>query len=188
MADQSNSNQTTMYLLVGVIVLLVAIVGYMFYVRSQPVAPADSTAATAGATTGGTTGATTGGTTGQQAATVDPNAPVDTKTATKVTGGDPKSFVTSYYDAVIKKNWPTAYAMLPYSVKSQQDQTSWGQTTAGYGIESFKLVSSDVKGDTATVVVSMNTAAYGTFSNQWTFKNVGGQWYVVTKKTAMGGQ
>jgi len=189
MADQtSNSNQTTMYILVGVIVLLVAVVGYMFYVRSQPTTPADTAAATAGATTGATTGGTTGATTGQQAATVDPNAPVDTKTATKVSGTDPKAFVTKYYDSVLKKDWATAYQMLPYSVKSQQDQNAWGQTTAGYGISNFKVTSSQVNGDKATVVVSMDTASYGTFSNQWTFQKVGGQWYVVNKKTAMGGQ
>jgi len=178
MTDQSKTNQTTMYILVGVVVLLVAVVGYMFISRSQP-------AATTQAPVAGGAGAAAPG---QQAAAVDPNAPIDTKTATKVTGGDPKAFVSSYYAAVTKKDWAAAYKLLPYSVKSQQDQKSWGDTQAGYGIKSFKVTSSDTKGDTATVVVSMDTAAYGAFSNNWTFKKVGGQWYVLNKKTAMGGQ
>ena len=182
MADQSKSNQTTMYVLVGVVVLLVAVVGYMFISRSQP---ATTTQPSVGAGAG--TGAGAGGA-GQQAAPVDPNAPLDTKTATKVTGGDPKAFVSSYYAAVTKKVWAAAYKLLPYSVKSQQNEKSWGDTQAGYGIKSFKVTSSDTKGDAATVVVSMDTSAYGAFSNNWTFKKVGGQWYVLNKKTAMGGQ
>jgi hypothetical protein len=179
MADQSSSNQTTMYILVGVVVLLVAVVGYMFYARNQPAATTNPAITTGASTTGGST-------TGQQAATVDPSAPVDTKTATKVTGGDPKAFVSNYYAAVTKKDWATAYKLLPYSVKSQQDEASWGQTQAGYGIKGFTVKSSDIKGDTATVVVSMDTASYGTFSNTWTFKKVGDSWYVLNKKTAMG--
>jgi len=179
--QQSNSNQTTMYILVGVVVLLVAVVGYMFYARSQSATPAVTQPAAAGAAGSSTTGMGT-----QQAATVDPNAPLDTKTATKVTGADPKAFVTQYYTAVTKKDWPTAYKMLPYSVKSQQDEATWGGTQAGYGIKSFKVTKSDTQGDSATVVVSMDTASYGSFSNSWTFKKVGGDWYVVSKKTMMG--
>ena len=177
MADQTNnSNQTTMYILVGVVVLLVAVVGYMFYARNQPSA-AVAPSTTASSTTGMPT---------QQAAAVDPNAPVDTKTATKVVGVDPKTFVTNYYTAVTKQDWATAYKLLPYSVKSQQDQASWGQTQAGYGIKGFKVLSSQTQGDTATVAVSMQTAAYGTFTNTWTFKKVGDSWYVLSKKTSMG--
>jgi hypothetical protein len=181
MADQSNSNsQTTMYILVGVVVLLVAVVGYMFYTRSQPAATTQQQTPTS--TTAVSTSA------GQQAAAVDPNAPVDTKTATKVTAADAKAHVQAYYDAVTKKDWATAYKLLPYSVKSGQDQASWGQTQAGYGIKGFTIKSSDIKGDTATVVVAMDTSAYGSFTNSWTFKKVGDTWYVLTKKTAMGGQ
>jgi hypothetical protein len=180
--QQSNNNQTMMYVLVGVVVLLVAVVGYMFYARSQPASLNAATTTTAATTTGAQAPAGMG----QQAATVDPNAPVDTKTATKVTGADPKAFVSQYYTAVTKKDWATAYKMLPYSVKSQQDEATWGSTQNGYGIKSFKVTKSEVQGDSATVVVSMDTASYGAFSNQWTFKKVGDAWYVVSKKTMMG--
>ena len=50
------------------------------------------------------------------------------------------------------------------------------------------MVTSTEQGNKATVTVSMTTASYGDFSNQWTFEKVGGQWYVAGKKTMMGGQ
>jgi hypothetical protein len=110
--------------------------------------------------------------------------------AVAASGGtsDPKALVTQYYTAVVNKDWATAYKLLPDSVKSQQDEATWGETQAGYGIKSFKITSSKSDGTSAEVVVSIDTANYGTFSNAWTLSRDDGGWHAVTKKTMMGGQ
>jgi hypothetical protein len=174
--------QTMMYVLIGVVVVLIAVVGFMIWQRSQPAVP--GTAAGATSPTGAQTGAQApaGMGSGTPAAT-----PVDPKTSTKVTSS-PKAHVQSYYDAAVKGDWKTSYGLLPASNRAQATQDSFATTQKGYGIKSYKITNVSEQGNKATVTVSMATGSYGDFSNQWTFEKIGGTWYVAGKKTMMGGQ
>jgi hypothetical protein len=173
--------QTLMYVLIGVVVVLIAVVGFTIWQRSQPVVPG----ASAGATAQAPVQATPQAPQGMGAAPTAPT-PVDPKASTKVTGS-PKAHVTAYYDAAVKGDWKTSYDLLPASNRAQATEESFAQTQQGYGIKSYKVTGATEQGNKATVTVSMSTASYGDFSNQWTFEKVGGQWFVAGKKTMMGG-
>jgi hypothetical protein len=173
--------QTMMYLLIGVVVVLIAVVGFMIWQRSQPAAT-DTAASTQAPATTAQPQAPAGTGSGTAAA-----APVDPKSSTKVSGA-PKTHVQVYYDAAVKGDWKTAYALLPAANRAQATVDSFAQTQKGYGIKSYKIINATEQGNKATVTVSMSTGSYGDFSNQWTFEKIGGQWYVAGKKTMMGGQ
>ncbi len=191
MAEQKSSGidqQTLMYVLIGVVVVLVAVVGFMVYQRSQPsgVLPAGGVGSAAqingvNAATGQSSQATT-----PAGMVAPPSVPVDPKTSTKV-DGTPKAHVEKYYAAAVKGDWKTAYTLLPAANKGQSTEEQFAQTQQGYGINSFKVTGATESGDQATVTVSMNTQSFGAFSNQWTFQKVNGEWYVAGKKTMMGG-
>lgn len=190
--------QTLMYVLIGVVVALIAVVGFMLWQRSQPVAVSPAGGISAAQLGSGQTAPTTGqsamgGSAGSAPGGVNMGtgttaAPVDPKTATKATGNNPKDHVQQYYADVVKANWKGAYDLLPAANRSQSTVDQFGQTQAGYGIKSFKVTASTEQGNKAAVTVNMETTSYGTFSNQWTFQKIGGQWYVEGKKTMMGGQ
>jgi hypothetical protein len=181
--NSGTNQQTMMYVLIGVVVVLIAVVGFMIWQRSQPAATDTGAAATA---TQQQQAAQSGAQppSGMGAATA---TPVDPKASTKVQGS-PQAHVKAYYDAVVKSDWKTGFALLPQANKAQSPESQWAQTQQGYGIKSYKIVNVQEQGTKATVTVSMSTASYGDFSNQWTFEKVGGQWYVAGKKTMMGGQ
>jgi hypothetical protein len=176
--------QTMMYVLIGVVVVLIAVVGFMIWQRSQPAATDTAVgAATQAPATSGAAG--TQAPAGMGAATA--STPVDPKSSTKVSGA-PKAHVQAYYDAAVKGDWKTSYGLLPAANRAQATEESFATTQKGYGIKSYKITNASEQGNKATVTVSMTTASYGDFSNQWTFEKVGGQWYVAGKKTMMGGQ
>jgi hypothetical protein len=189
MAEQKSGGldqQTLMYILIGVVVVLVAVVGFMFYQNSQPktdlAATTQGTAAQPSATTSGAAQAPAG-----MPQTAPAAAPVDPKTSTKVTT-TPKDWVNTYYSAAVKGDWATAYKMLPAANRAQADESSFAQTQQGYGIKGFKMGAVTEQGNKSTVTATLETASFGNFSNQWTFEKVGGTWYVAGKKTMMGGQ
>jgi cytoskeletal protein RodZ len=193
MAEQKSGGldqQTMMYILIGVVVVLIAVVGFMFYQNSQPKAgiPAGGGVAQqapqqAPATTGqGAAQAPAG--MGQAPAAA---APVDPKASTKVTT-TPKQWVNDYYAAAVKGDWTTAYKMLPAANRAQATEQQFGETQKGYGIKGFKVTDSTEQGNKATVTATLETASYGNFSNQWSFEKVGDAWYVAGKKTMMGGK
>jgi hypothetical protein len=202
MAEQKSGGldqQTMMYILIGVVVVLIAVVGFMFYQNSQPkgdatvvglqqgAAPTQPGAPANGAPAGMGQGTATapGGAAAPGAATAA--TPVDPKTSTKVLT-TPKDWVTAYYAAAVKSDWATAYKMLPAALRTQSTEQQFGDTQKGYGIKGFKVTDSQVQGNKATVTATLETASYGNFSNQWSFEKVGDAWYVAGKKTMMGGQ
>lgn len=207
MAEQKSGGldqQTLMYILIGVVVVLIAVVGFMIYNNSQsktgipagtsavqqqgaaqPGAAQPGAAAQQGTAQQGTAQAPAGmgsGSTGGSAA-----APVDPKTSTAVTTS-PKQWVADYYGAAVKGDWATAYKMLPAANRAQSDEKSFAETQQGYGIKSAKVTAAEEQGNKATVTATLETASFGKFQNTWTFEKVNGTWYVAGKKTAMGGQ
>jgi len=174
--------QTMMYVLIGVVVVLIAVVGFMIWQRSQPAATDNQVGAATQAPTQPGAQPPAGMGAPSAAAT-----PVDPKTSTKVSGA-PKAHVQAYYDAAVKGDWKTSYGLLPASNRAQATEDSFAKTQQGYGIKTYKITNATEQGNKATVTVSMSTGSYGDFSNQWTFEKVGGQWYVAGKKTMMGGQ
>ena len=196
MAEQKSGGldqQTMMYILIGVVVVLIAVVGFMFYQNSQPkTASIQQGAATQGAVPPQGTAAQPGSSAQApagmgQAPAATAAAPVDPKASTKVTT-TPKDWVTAYYAAAVKSDWATAYKMLPAALRTQSTEQQFGETQKGYGIKGFKVTDSQVQGNKATVTATLETASYGNFSNQWSFEKVGSDWYVAGKKTMMGGQ
>jgi hypothetical protein len=200
MAEQKSGGmdqQTMMYILIGVVVVLIAVVGFMFYQNAQPKGDATVVGLQPGATATQPGAAPSGAPAGMgQGTATAPGAapgaapaatPVDPKTSTKVTT-TPKDWVSAYYTAAVKSDWATAYKMLPAALRSQSTEQQFGDTQKGYGIKGFKIGTVDEQGNKATVTATLETASYGNFSNQWSFEKVGGQWYVAGKKTMMGGQ
>ena len=184
MPEQRMDQQTVMYVLIGVLVVLVGIFGYMVYARSQPSA--------------GIPAASPGGVAQNSATAADPNAAAapaqtpaassavaDPRTSTKMVGADPKAHVTSYYNAVVKGDWKTAYALLPSTTRASLGTLEqYGQAQQGYGIKSYKVTGVQADGDKTVVTVSLQASSMA-FSNSWTFSKVGGAWYAVDKKTAL---
>ena len=204
MAEQKSGGldqQTLMYILIGVVVVLIAVVGFMVYQNSQPktgipagggltqqgAAATQQGAAQAPAATGQSGAAGSAQAPAGMGSAATAAAPVDPKTSTKVTT-TPKDWVDAYYAAAVKSDWATAYKMLPAAQRAQSDEKSYGETQAGYGIKGYKIGAVSEQGDKATVTATLETASFGNFSNQWSFEKVGGQWYVAGKKTMMGGQ
>ncbi len=184
MAEQNKSGvsqQTLMYVLIGVVVVLIAVAGFLAYQRSQPssVVPATGAGSAAQGAAGVPAAQTPSGMTPVQP------TPVDPKTSTKV-AGTPQAHVDKYYAAAVKGDWKTSYDLLPAPNRGQSTEAAFATTQQGYGIQSYKIVNVSEQGDKATVTVSMHTASFGDFSNQWSFQKVNGQWYVAGKKTMMG--
>ena len=186
MSEQRMDQQTVMYVLIGVVVVLVVIFGYMVYAHGQQQAgiPAQGNSGIA-----------------QNAPATDPNAAAtapqaqtapgastvvaDPKTSTKMAGADPKAHVSTYYDAVVKKDWKTAYGLLPAPTRTALGTLDqYGQAQASYGITGYKITGVQASGDKTIVTVSLQTSSIA-FSNSWTFAKAGGAWYAVDKKTMM---
>jgi flagellar basal body-associated protein FliL len=189
--NQQDPQKTIMILLGVVVVLLVAIVGIFVYTGQQKAVPA------VGATSGsslavGTTGSSGGVNTGTgQPTQSNPGmapstaTPFDAKTATKVPAGTtPQAFVSAYYQNIIDKKYDVAFKMQPAS--SQQGTVAdFTATQQGYGMVSFKVVSTNVVGDTATVDIEQNLGSNGLWGALWTIKKVGADWYVESRKISM---
>jgi hypothetical protein len=175
MSDSSPSKDRTVVYLLGVVaVLLVVIVGIII-VRSQPAAaPAAATA-------------TTEAPTSNQMPGIAPSAGAfDAKTATKVPSGvQPADYVKSYYQAILDKNWEKAFKMQPAASQANGTVADFQSTQTGYGMQSFKVASSSVKGDTAVVTVEQNLGANGNWAAQWTFVKSGNGWVVKERAVSM---
>ena len=186
--NQQDTQRTVMILLGVVVVLLVAIVGIVIY-TGQKGTP--TVAATGGSSVGtGTTSSGDASGTGQPTQSNPGMAPstatpFDAKTATKVPSGTtPQAFVSTYYQSILDKKYDVAFKMQPAS--SQQGTVADFQATQqGYGMVSFKVVSTNVAGDTATVDIEQNLGSNGLWGALWTMKKVGADWYVESRKISM---
>lgn len=172
------SNQKMIIALLGVVaVLLAVIVGVLVF---KPSTPSVSDISAQGTTPQGT--ATTGTPAGMPSQSS--NAPFDPKTATKVSG-TPKDHVNAYFNAIVKKDWKTAFDLLPTDKKTTYGSAdAFGQQLASYGANGFKMGDDKVSGDTETISADLNTSG-GPFTYIWTFVKVNGSW--VVKSRAIGG-
>lgn len=176
-------NKNLVYILIGVIVVLLAVAGFMVYRNFTAVPDVNTTAGTTGTGTGtGSTG--TGGSTG-----IEPAA-FDAKTATRLQGATPEDHVKAYHEAVIAKTWDAAYKLLPLTGKAGQqnygDAAAFGKQLAGYGITGYEVSKPVTSGNVTTVdaKLMMPMMPQG-ITYKWTFKKVDGVWYCVDRASSM---
>ena len=187
MAQNKQETQRTIMILLGVVViLLVAIVSIVIYTGQQkntPVAAVGSATGTGAAAAGaGATGQPTQANPGMAPST---GAAFDAKTATKLPAGTtPDKYVAQYYQSILDKKFDVAFKMQPAS--SQQGTVAdFTATQQGYGMSAFKIVSSNIAADTATVDVEQDLGTNGKWGALWTIKKVGSDWFVESRKISM---
>ncbi len=100
-------------------------------------------------------------------------------------GMSPDEFVKKYYDAVVKKDYQTAYEMQPASKKASAGLDTFKSTQESYGISSFAVNAVEVQGDSATVKASLNLGQYGTWTSIWQFSKKNGRWIAESSRTGM---
>lgn len=174
---KAGPNKTVVALLAVVAVLLVVIVAIII-LQKPAAAPV--------ATNTGTTG--TGTSTGAMPSTPAADVPFDKATATKVAAGvTPEEHVKAYFDALVKDDYKTAYALLPLDKKSAQDEATFAAQLADYDVQSYTI--DDVKTtDTGAEITATATMAGGGFQYLWTFVKDGDTWYVKSRTLpGMGG-
>jgi hypothetical protein len=175
------SNQKMIIALLGVVaVLLAVIVGVLVFKPSTPPSVAD--VSTQGTTnpSASTTAPAGMGTPPSSA----PSGPFDPAKATKVSG-TPKDHVNAYFNAIVKKDWKTAFDLLPTDKQATYGSAdAFGQQLASYGANGFKMGDDKVSGDTETISADLNTSG-GPFTYIWTFVKYNGAW--VVKSRAIGG-
>ncbi len=183
---QSNNQQMIVIALVVIAVLLAAIVGVVIWQQSKAASTLPTPTATqAPAATGGQAGAPAGmgGAAGAPAAAP---GPFDAKTATKVSSGKtPEEFLKTYGDDILANKYAEAYKMLPLDKQqSYGDAAAYEAQVKAYGITKFNMGKPVTDGDNVTIVSEQVTPQMP-ITYTWTFKKVGGQWYVVSR--TMGG-
>lgn len=182
MADNQpiNQNRLVMFLAGAVVVLLIAFVAVVMLNTGAKSTPTTSTTNTT-ASTGTSTATTATSNPGVGASTA-----FDPATATKVPANQsPKDYVAAYYQAIIDKKWDVAFKMQPAA--SQQGTVADFQSTQEmYGMTAFKVFSSNVSGNNATVVIQQDLGKNGIWTATWTLVKDGGSWLVKERKVAMG--
>jgi hypothetical protein len=175
---QNNSQQTMVYALVAIAVLLAAIVGFMIYQRTAAIP-----APTAATTTTTAPSAMTGGST--STAVVAP-ADFDTKTATKLASGmTPEQALKAYNEAIMANKFDKAYELLPLAQKtSYGTPDAMGTQIKQYGITGYKIGKPVTNGSDVTIVAEQDTPAMN-ITYTWTYTKVDGQWFL--KSRTMGG-
>jgi hypothetical protein len=169
-------NMTTVYLLGVIVVLLVALV--VIFLVSRP-STTPSTATTPPAATETTATSMPG---------IKPStgADFDPATATAVAkGSTPEAHVKTYYQAILDKKWDVAFKMQPAASQQGGTVADFEATQTGYGLTSFKIVSSQSAADTATVEVEQNLGANGTWGVLWSFVKYNGGWVVQSRQVQM---
>lgn len=179
-----NKNKTVMIVLAGVLVVLVVVIGFMFSQRQGDVAANQGTQNAQNAQNG------------QDGSGMSSNikeVDFDVKTATKLAKGEtPQKYLEKYLTAVDKKDWDTAFEMLPLDRKNYyKDAATYGKQLEGYGIASHKEPTvvnegKDADGNKQLVLKSsMVTDGNGTWSYDWTFVEIDGVWYAKTRGTVI---
>jgi len=173
---QNNNQQMIVIALVVIAALLAAIVGVVVYQTTKQV---PGPAAVAPAATDPAAAAPTGTNPAPAA-----DAPFDAKTATKVPAGmTPETLVRTYLDAVIAGKFAEAYKLLPAS-NSYGSAASFESQVKPYGITKGNMGKPAENGDTVTIAAEQVTPQMP-ITYTWTFKKVGGQWFVASR--TMGG-
>lgn len=175
---ENSQQQTIVYALVAIAVLLMIIVGVMLYnnMNNVPAPTASSTTAPDAAAQN----------IANQMPTQAQPVEFDEKTATKLPAGmTPEKALKTYMEDVLAKKWKEAYALLPLATKNSYGTAdAYGQQVAAYGISGYALGKPQSVGTDVTIVSQQNTAQMN-ISYTWTFTKVKDAWYV--KSRAMGG-
>ena len=172
---QSSNQQVVVYALIAIAVLLAAIVGFMIYNNVQG----------KGASAGGSSTAasdTTGAGIAAQMPAAATAVPFDPKTATKLPAGTtPEQALKTYFESVLAGKFDVAFALLPVAQKKQYvDPTSMGQQLKQYNISGYKLGKTSVVNGDTTIVTEEETSMMNV-PYTWTFKKVGGTWYIASR-------
>jgi hypothetical protein len=169
-------NRTVVYLLGVIVVLLVALVA--IFVVSRPSTPAVTSTTPPAATE--TTATSMPGIKPSTGADFDPAK------ATAVTkGSTPEAHVKTYYQAILDKKWDVAFKMQPAASQAGGTVADFEATQTGYGLTSFKIVTSKIEGEGATVEVEQNLGANGTWGVMWSFVKYHGGWVVQSRQVQM---
>jgi hypothetical protein len=178
---QNNSQQTMVYALVAIAVLLAAIVGFMIYQRTAAI-PAPTAATTAAPVAAGGS-SSTAAPAGMTAA-----APVefDAKSATKLPSGmTPEQALKAYNEAIMANKFDKAFELLPLAQKtSYGTPDAMGTQIKQYGITGYKIGKPVTNGSDVTIVAEQDTPAMN-ITYTWTYTKVDGQWFL--KSRTMGG-
>lgn len=168
------NNKTLVYLLGAVVVLLAVIAGVLIFRQSStPTIPATPIT--------------------QQPQTTTPSAAglpssqgnFDPKTATKMQGKTASDHVKTYYDSILAGKWDVAFKLQPAASQANGDVQSFEQTQKGYGMKSYKILSSKTTGDQTVVDVEQDLGQNGKWGVQWTFVKADGNWVVQSRRVSM---
>ncbi len=169
--QSAGPNKTVIALLAVVVVLLAAIVAIVV-LQKPAVAPVTADPGTTGTETSST---------GVMPSTPATDVAFDVKTATKVAAGvTPEQHVKAYFDALVKDDYTTAYALLPLDKKAAQDEATFAAQLAEYDVQKYTI--DDVKTtDTGAEITATATMAGGDFQYLWTFVKDADTWYVKSR-------
>jgi hypothetical protein len=178
MSSAPAQNKTVIYLLGGIAVLLVVLLGVLYFrgagSTTLPEAPAPqaSTDTSAPASMPGVAPST--------------GTDFDPAKATKVPADStPEAFVKLYYQSILDKKWDVAFTMQPAASQQGGSVEDFKATQTGYGLQSFKVLSAKVQGDAATVDVEQNLGQNGTWGVIWSFEKFEGGWVVKSRQVQM---
>jgi len=176
---QNNNQQMIVIALVVIAALLAAIVGVVVYQTTKQVpAPVAAGSVTDPAAT------PPAGMGQAPAGAPAADAPFDAKTATKVPAGmTPETLVRTYLDDVIAGKFAEAYAFLP-AANSYGSVSSFESQVKPYGITKGNMGKPVEDGDSMTIAAEQVTPQMP-ITYTWTFKKVGGDWFVASR--TMGG-
>jgi hypothetical protein len=180
MSDTKPQNDRTVMYLLGVVAVLLVVIVAIIVVKSQGSSVPTVDTATQNPASAGTTSGALPGVGASAGSTFDP------KTATKVPSGTtPEQFVKAYYQAILDKKWDVAFKMQPAASQANGTAKDFQSTQTSYGMKSFKVVSANVSGDTATVAIEQNLGANGLWGATWTLVKSGDTWYVKERQVTM---
>jgi len=180
MSETTAPRNNMVPILLGVVaVLLLAIIGILVFGGGS-----DSTVNTGTADTAATdTGSTTTNQAGMSSSTA---AAFDPATATKIPADTtPEDYVAAYYQAIIDKQWDTAFAMQPATSQQGQTVADFQSTQEMYGMTSFTIEEATDDGETAVVTALQDLGANGMWAAQWTFVQYEGGWVVQARAVGM---
>ena len=176
--QQIDSQQTLVYALIAIAVLLAAIVVFMIV---RPSGFSSSQTGAAGSATAPSSTLLPAEMTKPTAVAFDP------KTATQLPSDlTPETAMKAYSDAVMAGKWDTAYALLPLeSKKAYGSAAGMGSQIKAYNVTGFKVGAPQTSGSDTSITLEEDTAQMN-ISYAWTFTKVGNAWYVMERKMAGG--
>ena len=177
------------YLVIGlavVVIVLVGVIGYLV-INSQnqqvaepaaaPItgAPAQTPPAGMGQAPAGMGQGATGGT-GAAPADFDP-----AKATAVPKDSTPEAFVKDYYEAILKKDYASAFKLLPADKQAGSSADALKQQIEGYGVTAYTVTQAAEQDGKFIVNADQVTQSYGTFSNAWVFVKNGDVWVLQSK-------